>query len=328
MGQINFRYLAEKYELTGGLIKNAVLLAAAMAVDRTPQRPAITQVDLEKAAEQQRRAGHEVLSGENIAYHENYDLRSLSYDTDVTRQINVLLAACRQRDEIWRKWDFADKFAHGTGLCALFNGSSGTGKTAAAYGIAAELGLPVRTIEFASLLSLWHGDTEHNVLRMFQQLKGKSEVVVFDECESLLTVRDGQASRTQSNIVNIFLRHLETFDGILIMTTNLKEELDTALERRILFRIDFREPNAQIREKIWRDTLPSKAPVSDGIDWHRFAEEYQFTGGQIKNCLISAMYLALSDGSSEIMEHHLRQACMQQTVGFDQRKQIGFSAVS
>lgn len=328
MGQINFHYLAEKYELTGGLIKNSVLLAAAMAVDRTPQRPAITQVDLEKAAEQQRRAGHEVLSGENVAYHENYDLRSLSYDTDVTRQINVILTACRQREEIWRKWGFADKFAHGTGLCALFNGPSGTGKTAAAYGIAAELGLPVRTIEFASLLSLWQGDTEHNVLGMFQQLKGKSEVVVFDECESLLTVRDGQASRTQSNIVNIFLRHLETFDGILIMTTNLKEELDTALERRILFRIDFGEPNARIREKIWRDTLPSQAPVSGAINWRWFAQEFQFTGGQIKNCLISAMYLALSDGASEITERHLRQACRQQAIGFDQRKQIGFSAVS
>lgn len=328
VGTIDFRYLAEKYDLTGGLIKNSVLLAAAMAVDRNPLRPAITQADLEKASELQRRAGHELLVGEDVAYHQRYDLRFLAYDPNVRKQIDVLIAACRQREEIWRKWGFSEKFAHGSGVCALFNGPSGTGKTAAAYAIAAELGLPVRTIEFASLLSMWHGDTENKVLRMFQQLKGKTEVVVFDECESLLTARDGQASRIQANIVNIFLRHLETFDGILLMTTNLKEELDSALERRLLFRIDFSLPSSKIREEIWRVTLPSSAPFSPSINWRKLSAEYEFTGAQIKNCVISAMYSALSDRASEITESHLRRACAQQTIGLEKRKPIGFFAAS
>lgn len=325
-GSVDLRYLAEKYELTGGLIKNAVLLAAAAAVDRNPLKPAIRQSDLEKAAEQQRRDGQEILEGEDVSYHDNYDLRSLVYDDAVNRQISSIVTACRRRQEVWRDWGFAEKFARGNGVCALFNGPSGTGKSAAAYAIAAELGLPVRTIEFATLQSKWFGDTERNVLKLFRQIKPKDEVVLFDECDSLLTSRAEADSKIRSNVVNIFLRQLENFDGILLMTTNLKEELDAALERRLLFRIDFAMPNADMRERIWRANVPAQAPVATDVDWSALAREHEFTGGQIKNAVLSAMYAALADGSEMITVQHLQQACEQQKSGFDRRKKIGFSA--
>jgi AAA+ superfamily predicted ATPase len=126
--------------------------------------------------------------------------------------------------------------------------------------------------------------------------------------------------------VNIFLRQLEDFDGILLMTTNLKQELDSALERRLLFRVDFALPNADMRESIWKNTVPTKAPIAAGIDWGTFAKEFEFSGGQIKNAVLAAMYAALSDASEIITEKHLRLACEQQKNGFQGRKKIGFSA--
>jgi SpoVK/Ycf46/Vps4 family AAA+-type ATPase len=325
-GAVDLRYLAEKYELTGGLIKNAVLLAAAAAVERNPEQPALRQSDLERAAEQVRRDGQEIFEEESVSYHDKYDLRSLIYADDVNKQIAAIVTACRRRQEIWREWGFAEKFARGSGICALFNGPSGTGKTAAVYAIAAELGLPVRTIEFATLQSKWFGDTERNVLRLFSKIRPKEEVVFLDECDSLLTSRTAQESQVRSNVVNIFLRQLEVFDGILFMTTNLKEELDPALERRLLFRVDFTMPDASMRERIWRSNLPAKAPVDRDIDWVQLAREYEFTGGQIRNAILSAMYAALAEGAESISADHLRQACEQQKNGFERRKKIGFSA--
>lgn len=325
-GDINYHFLADRYELTGGLIKNSVLLAVATAVDRDPYGPVITQADLEQAAEQQRRAGHAIIAGENVAFHDTFDLRSLVYDGAVRSQIESLVTACRRRQAVWRDWGFAEKFSRGNGVCALFNGPSGTGKTAAAYAIATELGLPVRTVEFAALQSKWFGDTEQNILQLFRSFKANSEVILFDECDSLLSSREGHDSKTRANVVNIFLRQLEDFDGILLMTTNLKQELDSALERRLLFRVDFALPNADMRESIWKNTVPTKAPIAAGIDWGTFAKEFEFSGGQIKNAVLAAMYAALSDASEIITEKHLRLACEQQKNGFQGRKKIGFSA--
>lgn len=322
---VDLSMLAEKYELTGGQIKNAVILAASVAVNRNPQEPIITRSDLEQAADQQRRSVYQLTDGDDVAFYDQYNLQSLVYSDSVSRQISSLVTACRRRHEFWRGWGFAEKFSRAMGICALFNGPSGTGKTAAAYAIATELGLPVRTIEFASVQSKWFGDTERNMLRLFGQLKAKDEVVLLDECDSLLSSREGMESKTRTNIVNIFLRQLEAFDGILLMTTNLKQELDPALERRLLYRLDFGVPNAEMRERIWRASLPAKAPFAPDIDWKLLADEYDLTGGQIKNCLVSAMYSALSDGDAYITFHHIRQACATQLIGFERRKKIGFA---
>jgi len=327
-GQIDYGALADKYELTGGLIKNAVIMAVSTAMQRNPAQPVVTHDDFEEAARGQRKNNMPVLGDSNLVWYERFDWKSLVYSAPVTEQLLAMLNACTQRNRAWKDWGLDEKFDYGKGVAALFNGPSGTGKTAAAYAIAKELGVPVRQVNFSTMLSSWFGGTEKNVREFFEKVNGKKELVLIDECDSLLMARGHEdTGRVYSNIVNLFLTELERFDGIMVLTTNLKESLDAALERRLLFRVDFAKPDADMREKIWRATLPAKAPFAPDIDWSSIASTYDFSGGSIKNCVINAMYLALASDAKQITFAHVESACAQEQNGFNaKKKSIGFSA--
>jgi SpoVK/Ycf46/Vps4 family AAA+-type ATPase len=327
-GTIDFESLAEKYEMTGGLIKNAVIMAVSASMQRNPANPVVTHEDLAEAARVQRKNNMPVLGDSNLVWYDRFDLKSLVYDATVEQQLLAMLNACTQRNRAWQDWGLDEQFDYGRGVAALFNGPSGTGKTAAAYALANELGIPVRQVNFSAMLSSWFGGTENNVREFFEKVKGKKELVLIDECDSLLTARGHEdTGRIYSNIVNLFLTELEKFDGIMVLTTNLKESLDTALERRLLFRIDFAKPDAEIRERIWRATLPAKAPFAADIDWSRIARAYEFSGGSIKNCVVNSMYLALAANAKHITLAHVESACLQEQNGFNaKKKSIGFSA--
>jgi SpoVK/Ycf46/Vps4 family AAA+-type ATPase len=177
----------------------------------------------------------------------------------------------------------------------MFDGEPGTGKTLSAEVIAAELGLSLMRVNVANVVSKYIGETEKNLTRVFAEARGAQSILLFDEADSLFSkrVEVKQANDRFANMeVNVLLQLIERYDGLVLLTTNLKTSLDNALERRLSFKINFPFPDATMRATIWRSMLPSSAPMADDIDFEALAQSFELSGGSIKNAVLRAAYRA------------------------------------
>ncbi|MEK6793164.1 MAG: ATP-binding protein [Spirochaetota bacterium] len=323
---VDLRLLAEKYPITGGLIKNSVLTAIYRALNRDSAAPTLSMADLESAAAEQKTANRRVL-GNSVERHSMLDLGNIILDDATGKKIKHLADSCRNRDNIWKEWGFDKVFPRGNGIIALFSGESGTGKSACAYALADDLGKEAKAFSLPSLLNPYVGESEQNLYRMFEKMNGTDALIILDECDSLLaqkTADGGSVSRMYANLVNIFLEQLERFNGIMVLTTNVKGSIDRAFERRINFRIDFPLPTAKLRERIWRANVPPAMPLAADIDFALLARTYAYTGGRIKNAVITAAYRASSERRAHVSMADFREACELEDNPLDRRSAIGF----
>jgi hypothetical protein len=209
---------------------------------------------------------------------------------DITRQL-------RHRQTVYLDWCFADKGSRGLGLCALFAGDSGTGKTLAAEAIANEARLDLYRIDLATVVSKYIGETEKNLKRLFDAAEASGAVLLFDEADALFGKRsDVKDSHDRyANIeVAYLLQRIEAYRGLAILTTNLKGALDRAFLRRIRFVVQFPFPDSRAREEIWRRQFPPQAPV-DGID-PTVLGRLQLSGGSIRSIALGAAFKAADQG--------------------------------
>ncbi len=224
----------------------------------------------------------------------------------VLRQIAVHL---RQRATVLEEWGFAAKYARGLGLSALFSGASGTGKTMAAEVLAHTLGLDLFQIDLASLVSKYIGETEKNLKRVFDAAEDSGAILLFDEADALFgkrtEVKDSH-DRYANLEVSYLLQRMEAYRGLAILTTNMRQAIDTAFLRRIRFMVDFPFPDAEHRARIWRGVFPAGTPISD-FDPDRLAH-LNITGGIIRNIAMQAAFLAADQGGQVRMSHLLDAA--------------------
>lgn len=304
---VDIPYLARRFEFAGGYIKNTVLLAAASAASRgvmdaarraeagtdiTARPVAITQRDLMEGAWSQLR--------HRLAEYADRDVAELRLDDlilppDIKKQIVEIIEAVSSQGVVFRDWGFGRKFNKGRGLSALFDGEPGTGKTLSAEVIAAELGLSLMRVNVANVVSKYIGETEKNLTRVFAEARGSQSVLLFDEADSLFSkrVEVKQANDRFANMeVNVLLQLIERYDGLVLLTTNLKTSLDNALERRLSFKINFPFPDAAMRATIWRQLIPDTAPMSKDVDFDMLGESFELSGGSIKNAVLRAAYRA------------------------------------
>jgi len=219
----------------------------------------------------------------------------------------LLAAEARHRMTVYERWGFARRGRRGLGLSALFSGPSGTGKTLAAEVVAAELGLDLYRIDLSAVVSKYVGETEKNLKRVFDAAEEGGVVLLFDEAEALFGKRS-EVKDSHDRYANIeigyLLQRMESYQGVAILTTNLKATLDQAFQRRLRFIVDFPFPGKAEREAIWKCALPPEAPRHE-LEEARLAQ-LNVTGGSIRNIALNAAFLAAADGRPITMEDVLR----------------------
>ncbi len=213
----------------------------------------------------------------------------------------------RQRATVYEAWGFAARTRHGLGINALFAGASGTSKTMAAEGLANELRLDLYRIDLSQVVSKYIGETEKNLRRVFDAAEEGGALLLFDEADALFGKRSEvkDSHDRYANIeVSYLLQRMEAYRGLAILTTNLKNALDTAFLRRLRFIVHFPFPDAAQRAEIWRRIFPPGTPTA-GLDIARLAR-LNVTGGTIRNIALNAAFLAADAGEPVRMQHLLR----------------------
>jgi hypothetical protein len=227
-------------------------------------------------------------------------------------RLEVLHEICdhvKYRGRVYGDWGFGGKLAQGKGLAVLFAGPSGTGKTMAADVMAGELGLDLYKIDLASVISKYIGETERNLGRIFDEAQTSNAILFFDEADALFgkrsEVRDSH-DRYANVEVGYLLQRLESYEGVAILATNFRKNMDEAFVRRLHFTVEFPFPGDEERRRIWAGIWPRDMPRGDGLDAADLGRRFEMTGGNIRNVALAAAFLAASDGVAVQLDHVLR----------------------
>lgn len=210
-----------------------------------------------------------------------------------------------------REWGFDARIAYGRGALMLFFGAPGTGKTMTAHGVAAHLGKRVFNVDIPAFVQAH--DADRFLPSLFREARLQNAVLFFDECETLF------ASRRKGNaLMTLLLTEIERFEGVAILATNQPAALDEALDRRLLVKVRFPEPDRTARRAIWVNHLPEQAPLAADIDLDALADRYELTGGFIKNAVLMAVAAAIHDcddpATAQIAMAHLETAARDQLI--------------
>ena len=211
-------------------------------------------------------------------------------------QLKEIASHAQRSQVVFENWGFSRNFSYGRGIAALFEGQSGTGKTMAASILGRELRLDVYQIDLSSVVSKYIGETEKNLSRIFGEAQDSNAVLFFDEADALFGKRSEvkDAHDRYANIETAYLlQRMEEYSGIVILATNMKQNLDEAFVRRMRFIINFPFPTDEDRERIWHKAFPADAPLADDVDFLWLSRKLKITGGHIKNISLRAAFLAI-----------------------------------
>jgi len=220
--------------------------------------------------------------------------------------LREIAAHVRQRTKVYKEWGFAGKGERGLGISALFAGTSGTGKTMSSEVLAGELQLDLYRIDLSSVVSKYIGETEKNLRRVFDAAESGATILLFDEADAIFgkrsDVKDSH-DRYANMEVSYLLQRMESYQGLAILTTNLKDSLDTAFLRRIRFVVKYSFPDAKDRAEIWRRIFPKNTPT-EGLDYVKLGR-LNVAGGNIRNIALNAAFMAADAGEPVQMKHLL-----------------------
>jgi hypothetical protein len=223
--------------------------------------------------------------------------------------LRQLASQVRHRLKVYETWGFSARSGRGLGISGLFAGESGTGKTMAAEVLARELALDMYRIDLSAVVSKYIGETEKNLRLVFDAAEEGGVLLLFDEADALFGKR-GEVKDSHDRYANIevsyLLQRMEAYQGLAILTTNLKSALDKAFQRRLRFTVSFPFPDVAQREAIWRRIFPERTPT-EGLDPKKLAQ-LNVAGGNIRNIALNAAFLAAESGTPVRMDHLLQAA--------------------
>ena len=226
-------------------------------------------------------------------------------------QLALLQELCNEakyQHLVWHTWGFDSKLSLGKGLNVLFSGAPGTGKTMAAEVIAHELQLDLYKIDLSQIVSKYIGETEKSLNQVFTSASNSNAILFFDEADALFgkrsEVRD--AHDRYANIeTSYLLQKMEEYEGIAILTTNLRSNMDEAFGRRLRFIIEFTLPSIKERRCIWERICPEQMPRSQDIDFDFLARQFEISGANIRNVVLRAAFLAANDHQEAVNMRHV-----------------------
>ena len=222
--------------------------------------------------------------------------------------LRQIVGQVRNRHTVYDGWRMAEGTSRGRGVTALFAGPSGTGKTLAAEVIANELELDLYRVDLSGVVSKYIGETEKNLARIFDAADGGGVILLFDEADALFGERS-QVSDSHDRYANIeiayLLQRMESFSGLSILTTNIRDAIDQAFHRRLRFLIDFPFPDRALRQAMWEQAFPPDG-VGEALDAERLAQ-LNVAGGTIRNIALNAAFIA-ADSAQPVRMAHLYEA--------------------
>jgi SpoVK/Ycf46/Vps4 family AAA+-type ATPase len=306
--EIDLVDLATKFRLTPGRMQMALIGARNQAQSRDYSRPVITREDLIAGCRQQSNQRLAALA-RRLSPRQGWE--DITLPGQSLAQLREICAQVRHRRKVYGQWGFGRKQTLGKGLCALFYGLSGTGKTLAVEVIARELNLEAFKVDLSTVVSKYIGETEKNLSRVFTEAEDSNAILFFDEADALFGKRSEvkDAHDRYANIeINYLLQRMEEFDGLAIMATNMRKHIDEAFFRRMHFAVEFPLPDEGQRYRIWKQHLPAAAPIADDIDYSFLASRLNLSGGNIRNIVINAAFLAAENSGAIHMRHFIRAA--------------------
>lgn len=233
------------------------------------------------------------------------------------RTLEQAVAQVRNHLLIFRTWGLGERHTSGRGLTFNFAGPPGTGKTVCAEAVAHALGRKLLVVNYAETESMWIGETPKNIAALFRTAAEQDAVLFFDEADAIAARRSTSSTlahdREMNLTVNVLLRELESFNGVVIFATNLAANFDPAFERRIRCHVLFVMPGVEERTRIWQLQIhPTKTPLARDVDFRRLAERYAVSGGDIKNAVLKAAAAAAAEPGTDlekkISQRHFEQA--------------------
>jgi len=274
---------------------------SALAAGRT-----LAVEDVAAGARAQNAAGLERLARRIVPA---VDWRDLVLPRAVETQLREIAGRARHRDRVIGEWGMGHTTARGRGISALFAGDSGTGKTMSAEVLAAELGFDLYVIDLSTVVDKYIGETEKNLNRIFTEADRVNGILLFDEADALFGKRSEvkDARDRYANVeVAYLLQRMELFDGIAILTTNLRANVDEAFTRRLEAIVDFPVPEQPDRRRLWERNLPPAVPREPGLDLDFLAGKFRISGGNIRNICVTAAYLAAAEDRAISMADLIR----------------------
>lgn len=243
------------------------------------------------------------------------DLSRLVLPATLKQRLRDIVAWPKASPRVYGEMGVAPEGRMGRGLITLFSGPPGTGKTYAAQCVAAALGLNLYRVDLSQVVSKWIGETEKALAQVFDEAEGGHGILLFDEADALFGKRSEvkDAHDRYANIeVGFLLQRVESFDGILILATNLRNHLDGAFMRRIHVTMDFPMPDASSRRRLWEQSLPAARFRGPDLDVLQFADQFRLSGGSIRSIAIAAAHLAADQDDGRVWARHLATATLRE----------------
>jgi SpoVK/Ycf46/Vps4 family AAA+-type ATPase len=234
--------------------------------------------------------------------------------TEVRASLMEIESRYRYRDVVYGTWNVAGKNNRRLGVIGLFAGSSGVGKTMAAEALAGALGLDMYQVNLSSVVDKYIGETEKNLERIFSAAEGVNGVLLFDEADALFGKRS-EVSDAKDRYANVevayLLQRLESYEGIAILATNLRTNIDDAFTRRLDVLVDFPEPDETHRLLLWQRFLEKGTPMAPDVDLEFLAAKFRLSGGNIRNVCVTGAFLAAARGDSLSMADLVRSTAQE-----------------
>ena len=299
--------MADRYPLHIDNLEHAMRLACKRPKDYDTDDPSVARFT----------AACKELASEGISHLAEpiepvFNLDDVVLPPDRKQQLTEIVDHVRLASRVLDGWRFRDQLPYGRGVTALFFGPSGTGKTMAALAVARRLGIQILHLDLSKVVSKYIGDTEKNIDRVFRDAQRSGSAILMDEADALFGKRSEvkDAHDRYANIeVAYLLQRMEAYEGLAILTTNMRKNLDPAFLRRLRMIVNFPSPDPPAREIIWRQCLPDESHELDDVAFHQLARKIDLTGGHIRQITLRAAFIAAAANAQICLEHIVHATC-------------------
>ncbi len=234
-----------------------------------------------------------------------YSWEDLKLEAAQKNILKDIYSHVKYRLKVYEDFGLRQQFQYGRCISALFSGPSGTGKTMAVYVLANMLNLELYKVDLSKVVDKYIGEAEKRLEEIFKRAENSNMILFFDEADALFgkrsEINDARDKYANTEVAYI-LQRIEEFDGIVILSTNYRENVDVAFMRRMKYEVRFSMPSKEIREEIWRNVLGGKV-MTDFIDYEYLADTFEFSGAAIKNVALNAVFKAVSQDKAVFMAH-------------------------
>lgn len=243
-----------------------------------------------------------------------YSWEDLKLPDNDLHMLHQICTYARYKSKLMEEWGMGKLYQYGSCVSALFTGPPGTGKTMSANVIANDLNLALYKVDLSQIMDKYIGETEKHLGEIFDYAEKSNAVLFFDEADALIGKRSDisdSKDKYANTQVSYILQRIEEYNGIVLMATNYSSNIDSAITRRIRYVINFLLPNKEIRKEIWKSMFTQKIPHKD-IDFDLLSSDtFEFSGAMIKNIVLNASIMAISENSPVTMTHISKSIIME-----------------